>query len=170
MFYWHNALAGGNQRTRIREKTLEFSSTVLYTLSPYLCKCNEQSLKLEQGAQLSRRRQQRPLSAETCQLLLNCMKMTFKMGVYVAVPLRIKVLYRSPLLESIPSSNSRRRPCHAQYNFRLPQQHACIQQRRAAAGWDRQTDGRTPDSCTNPALHTMRGSAVPITQPSNLHV
>ena len=28
--------AGGNQRIRIREKTLEFSSTVISTLSPYL--------------------------------------------------------------------------------------------------------------------------------------
>ena len=31
-----NALAGGNQRIWIREKTLEFSSTVLSTLSLYL--------------------------------------------------------------------------------------------------------------------------------------
>ena len=30
-----HALAGGNQRIRIREKTLEFSSTVLSTLPPY---------------------------------------------------------------------------------------------------------------------------------------
>ena len=30
------AFAGGNQHIRIREKTLEFSSTVISTLSPYL--------------------------------------------------------------------------------------------------------------------------------------
>ena len=36
-FYYPHALADGNQRTRIREKTLEFSSTVLSTLSLY---CN----------------------------------------------------------------------------------------------------------------------------------
>jgi len=35
-FYCPHALAGGNQLIRIREKTLEFSSTVLSTLSPYL--------------------------------------------------------------------------------------------------------------------------------------
>jgi len=35
-FYWPHALADGNQRIWIREKTLEFSSTVLYTPSPYL--------------------------------------------------------------------------------------------------------------------------------------
>jgi len=36
-FYWClHALADGNQRIQIREKTLEFSSTVLSTLSPYL--------------------------------------------------------------------------------------------------------------------------------------
>jgi len=34
-FYCPHALAGGNQRIRIREKMLEFSSTVLCTLSPY---------------------------------------------------------------------------------------------------------------------------------------
>jgi len=34
-FYIPHALADGNQRIRIREKTLEFS-TVLSTLSPYL--------------------------------------------------------------------------------------------------------------------------------------
>jgi len=34
-FYCPHALADGNQRIRIREKTLEFSSTVLSTLSPY---------------------------------------------------------------------------------------------------------------------------------------
>jgi len=34
--YCPHALAGGNQRNRIREKTLEFSSTVSSTLSPYL--------------------------------------------------------------------------------------------------------------------------------------
>jgi len=34
-FYCPHSLAGGNQRTRIREKTLEFSSTVLSTLSAY---------------------------------------------------------------------------------------------------------------------------------------
>jgi len=31
-----HALADGNQRIRIREKTLEFSSTVLSTLAQYL--------------------------------------------------------------------------------------------------------------------------------------
>jgi len=35
-FYGPHALADGNQHIRIREKTLEFSSTVLFTLSPYL--------------------------------------------------------------------------------------------------------------------------------------
>ena len=35
-FYCPHALAVGNQRIRIRKKTLEFSSTVLSTLSPYL--------------------------------------------------------------------------------------------------------------------------------------
>ena len=35
-FYCPRALADGNQCIRIREKTLEFSSTVLSTLSPYL--------------------------------------------------------------------------------------------------------------------------------------
>jgi len=35
-FYCPHALADGNQRIRIREKTLEFSSTVLSTLSPNL--------------------------------------------------------------------------------------------------------------------------------------
>ena len=35
-FYCSHALADGNQRIVIREKTLEFSSTVLSTLSPYL--------------------------------------------------------------------------------------------------------------------------------------
>jgi len=34
--YCPHALADGNQRIRIREKTLEFSSTVLSTLSLYL--------------------------------------------------------------------------------------------------------------------------------------
>jgi len=34
-FYCPHALADGNQRIRITEKTLEFSSTVLATLSPY---------------------------------------------------------------------------------------------------------------------------------------
>jgi len=34
-FYCPHALADGNQRIRITEKTLEFSSTVLSTLSPY---------------------------------------------------------------------------------------------------------------------------------------
>jgi len=33
-FYCPHALADGNQRIRIREKTLEFSSKVLSTLSP----------------------------------------------------------------------------------------------------------------------------------------
>ena len=33
-FYCPHALADGNQRIRIREKMLEFSSTVLSTLSP----------------------------------------------------------------------------------------------------------------------------------------
>jgi len=33
-FYWPHDLTGGNERTGIREKTLEFSSTVLSTLSP----------------------------------------------------------------------------------------------------------------------------------------
>jgi len=35
-FYCPRALAGGKQGMRIREKALEFSSTVLYTLSLYL--------------------------------------------------------------------------------------------------------------------------------------
>ena len=35
-FYCPHALADGNQRIRIREKTLEFSSTVLSTLPPYV--------------------------------------------------------------------------------------------------------------------------------------
>jgi len=35
-FYCPHALADGNQCIRIREKTLEFSSTVLSTLSLYL--------------------------------------------------------------------------------------------------------------------------------------
>jgi len=35
-FYCPHALADGNQRIRIRKKALEFSSTVLSTLSPYL--------------------------------------------------------------------------------------------------------------------------------------
>ena len=35
-FYGPHALADGNQCNRIREKTLEFSSTVSSTLSPYL--------------------------------------------------------------------------------------------------------------------------------------
>ena len=35
-FYCPHALAEGKQSTRIGEKTLEFSSTVLSTLSPYL--------------------------------------------------------------------------------------------------------------------------------------
>jgi len=34
-FYCPHALADGNQRIRITEKMLEFSSTVLSTLSPY---------------------------------------------------------------------------------------------------------------------------------------
>jgi len=34
-FYCPHALADGDQRIRIKEKTLEFSA-VLYTLSPYL--------------------------------------------------------------------------------------------------------------------------------------
>ena len=36
-FYFPQAIAAGNQRIRIREKTLEFSSTVLSTLAPYHC-------------------------------------------------------------------------------------------------------------------------------------
>ena len=36
-FYFPQATAAGNQRIRIREKTLEFSSTVLSTLAPYHC-------------------------------------------------------------------------------------------------------------------------------------
>jgi len=35
-FYCQHALADGNQRFWIREKTLEFSSTELSTMSPYL--------------------------------------------------------------------------------------------------------------------------------------
>jgi len=35
-FHCPHALADGNQRTRIREKTLEFSATVLSALSPNL--------------------------------------------------------------------------------------------------------------------------------------
>jgi len=35
-FYCLHALADGNQSIRIREKTLEFSSTVLSTLSSYI--------------------------------------------------------------------------------------------------------------------------------------
>ena len=35
-FYCPHALADSNQRIRIRENTLKFSSTVLSTLSPYL--------------------------------------------------------------------------------------------------------------------------------------
>ena len=35
-FFCSHAVADGNQRVRIREKTLEFSSTVLSTLSLYL--------------------------------------------------------------------------------------------------------------------------------------
>ena len=35
MFYCLHALAGSNQRIRTREKTLEFSYTVLPALSPY---------------------------------------------------------------------------------------------------------------------------------------
>jgi len=35
-FYCPHALADGNQRIRIREKKLKFSSTVLSALSPYL--------------------------------------------------------------------------------------------------------------------------------------
>jgi len=35
-FYGPHALADGNQRIRIREKTLEFSLTMLSALSPYL--------------------------------------------------------------------------------------------------------------------------------------
>ena len=35
-FYCPHALAGANQRVRNRVKTLEFTSTVLSTLSPYL--------------------------------------------------------------------------------------------------------------------------------------
>ena len=34
--YCPHALADGNQHIRIREKTLEFSTTLLSTLSPYL--------------------------------------------------------------------------------------------------------------------------------------
>jgi len=34
-FYCLHALADGNQHVHIREKTLEFSSAVLSTLSPY---------------------------------------------------------------------------------------------------------------------------------------
>jgi len=34
-FYCPHALAGSNQHIRIREKMLEFSSTMLSTLSPY---------------------------------------------------------------------------------------------------------------------------------------
>jgi len=32
-FYYLHALADGNQRIRIRQKTLEFSSAVIYTVS-----------------------------------------------------------------------------------------------------------------------------------------
>jgi len=35
-FYCPQALADGNQRIRFRDKTLEFSSTALSTLSPYI--------------------------------------------------------------------------------------------------------------------------------------
>jgi len=42
------------------------------------------------------------------------------------------------------------------------------QQRRAAAGWDGRTDGRTLDSCIDPAPHTMR--AVPITTTPTGHM
>ena len=35
-FYCLHALDDGNRRIRTREKTLEFSSTVISTLSPYL--------------------------------------------------------------------------------------------------------------------------------------
>ena len=42
-FYCPHALADGNQHIRIREKTLEFSSTMLSTLSlyPFLRRCNK---------------------------------------------------------------------------------------------------------------------------------
>ena len=40
-FYCPHAIADSNQRIQIREKTLEFSSTVLSTLSPYFrCRHN----------------------------------------------------------------------------------------------------------------------------------
>ena len=39
-FYCPHALADGNQHIRIREKTLEFSSTVLAKLSAYHIKLN----------------------------------------------------------------------------------------------------------------------------------
>jgi len=39
-------LAEGNQRIRIREKSLQFSSAVLSTLSPYLVRRNKNSEKL----------------------------------------------------------------------------------------------------------------------------
>ena len=32
-------------------------------------------------------------------------------------------------------------------------------QRRAAAGWDRRTDGQTPDRCVEPGPHTTRAVA-----------
>ena len=38
-------LADGNQRIRISEKTLEFSSTVLTTLTPYLVRRNKDNEK-----------------------------------------------------------------------------------------------------------------------------
>ena len=38
LFYCLHALADDNQRIQIREKMLEFSSTVLSTLSPFLMK------------------------------------------------------------------------------------------------------------------------------------
>jgi len=36
---------------------------------------------------------------------------------------------------------------------------ANLQQRRAAAGWDRRTDGQTPDRCVEPGPHTTRAVA-----------
>ena len=45
-FFCPHALADSNQHIWIREKTLEFSSTVLPTLSPYLA----QALKIEEFA------------------------------------------------------------------------------------------------------------------------
>ena len=43
-FYRPGALADGNQRIQITEKTLEFSSTVLSALSPYRPVCEQQTV------------------------------------------------------------------------------------------------------------------------------